>query len=75
MLRHDRKLAFDVSTRGNYNMMVAAVKHGIRRIVNTGPFSQASGPQANDWDFGIGPDLPPAPGTGPRAAGACSTWM
>ena len=26
VLRHDRKLAFDVSTRGNYNMMVAARK-------------------------------------------------
>ena len=37
VLREDRKLAFDVSTRGNYNMMVAARKHGIGRVVNTGP--------------------------------------
>ena len=26
VLREDRKLAFDVSTRGNYNMMVAAAE-------------------------------------------------
>ena len=37
VLRDDRQLAFDVSTRGCYNTMHAAAKHGIRRIINTGP--------------------------------------
>ncbi len=63
VLRHDRKLAWDVSTRGNYNMMAAAVEHGIRRVVNTGPHFQLSGPQYEDWDFGLNPDMPPQPGT------------
>ena len=34
VLRHDRKLAFDVSTRGNYNMMQAAMIHDIDRVIN-----------------------------------------
>ena len=63
VLRHDRKLAFDVSTRGNYNMMVAARKHGIGRVVNTGPHFQTVGPQYEEWDFGLNPEVPPAPGT------------
>ena len=62
VLREDRKLAFDVSTRGNYNMMVAAKTHGIRRIINTGPQSQMIGPQY-EWDHNLNPDMPPAPGT------------
>ena len=60
VLRQDRKLAFDVSTRGNYNMMVAARKHGIGRVVNTGPHFQTVGPQYEEWDFGLNPDVPPA---------------
>ena len=63
VLRQDRKLAFDVSTRGNYNMMVAARKHGIGRVVNTGPHFQTVGPQYEEWDFGLNPEMPPAPGT------------
>ena len=63
VLREDRKLAFDVSTRGNYNMMVAARKHGIGRVVNTGPHFQTVGPQYEEWDFGLNPDVPPQPGT------------
>jgi nucleoside-diphosphate-sugar epimerase len=63
VVRWDRALAFGVSTTGNYNMMAAAVRHGIRRVVNTGPFSQAAGPEYTRWDFGIGPDVPPRPGT------------
>src|SRR4029453_15419368 len=34
VLRQDRQLAFDVSTLGCYNMMRAAVAHGIRRVIN-----------------------------------------
>ncbi|MSQ08152.1 MAG: NAD(P)-dependent oxidoreductase [Dehalococcoidia bacterium] len=63
VVRWDRALAFNVSTVGNYNMMAAAVEHGIRRIVNTGPFSQAAGPEYFEWDWGIGPDVPPRSGT------------
>jgi dTDP-4-dehydrorhamnose reductase len=63
VVRWDRAQAFGVSTIGCYNMMAAAVKHNIRRIVNTGPFSQASGRQYNDWDWNVGPDVPPRPGT------------
>lgn len=63
VLRDDRKLAFDVSTRGNYNMMVAAREWGIRRVINTGPHFQMVGPQYEDWDFHLNPEMPPAPGT------------
>ena len=63
VLRHDRKLAFDVSTRGCYNTMVAAVKHGIRRVINTGPHFTIAGPTYEDFDSQINPDVPPHPGT------------
>ncbi len=63
VLRQDRKIAFDVSTRGNYNMMVAAREHGIGRVINTGPHFQMVGPQYEDWDFHLNPEMPPAPGT------------
>ena len=33
VLRADRKLAFDVNTLGNYNMMLAAQTHKIPRII------------------------------------------
>ena len=33
VLRTDRKLAFDVNTLGNYNMMLAAETHKIPRII------------------------------------------
>ncbi|MBI2965765.1 MAG: NAD(P)-dependent oxidoreductase [Chloroflexi bacterium] len=63
VLRWDRKLAFDVSARGNYNLAEAAVRHGIRRIINTGPHYQLAGPTYEDFDFGLHPDMPPQPGT------------
>jgi nucleoside-diphosphate-sugar epimerase len=63
VLRPDRKLAFDVNTRGCYNMMLAAVEHKIRRVINTGPHLVVSGPPSERYDFGIGPDQPPQPGT------------
>ncbi len=63
VLRHDRKLAWDVSMRGNYNMMEAAVRNGVRRVINTGPHFQLAGPQYENWDFGLNPDMPPQPGT------------
>ncbi len=63
VLRHDRKLAFDVSTRGSYNMMAAAVKHGIRRVINTGPHFTVTGATYERFDHDINPDVPPQPGT------------
>jgi nucleoside-diphosphate-sugar epimerase len=63
VLRNDRKLAFDVNTRGCYNMMRAAVESGIRRVINTGPHLVVSGPPYERFDFDISPDAPPQPGT------------
>jgi nucleoside-diphosphate-sugar epimerase len=64
VLRHDRKLAFDVNTLGCYNMMEAAVHHGIRRIINTGPHFTIAGPTYEDFDYELTPDIAPQPGTG-----------
>ncbi len=63
VLREDRKLAFDVSTRGNYNMMIAAVEHNIERIINTGPHFQLVGETYENWDFDLNPDMSPQFGT------------
>ncbi len=63
VLRTDRQLAFDVSARGCYNMMTAAVEHGIRRVVNTGPFYAVAGPTYERFDHLVGPDAPQQPGT------------
>ena len=62
VLRADRKLAFDVNTLGNYNMMLAAETHKISRIINTGPHFQIAGPTYEDYDFELNPDMPPQPG-------------
>ena len=59
VLRHDRQLAFDVSTRGCYNMMRAAVEHGIKRVINTGPHFTIQGESYTSYDFEINPDVPP----------------
>jgi nucleoside-diphosphate-sugar epimerase len=63
VLRPHRKIAFDVNTMGNYNIMRAAVKHGIRRVINTGPHFTIQGAPYEGWDYGIGPEVPPKPGT------------
>ena len=63
VLRPDRKLAFDVNTRGCYNMMLTVVEYGIRRVINTGPHLVVSGPPYDGFDFGIAPETPPQPGT------------
>ena len=65
VLRRDRQIAWDVSTRGCYNMMQAAVAHGIRRVINTGPYYAVAGPNITEcYDFDISPDIPPQSGTG-----------
>ncbi len=63
VLRNHRQLAFDVNARGCYNMMLAAVEHGIRRIINTGPHFTVAGRTYEAFDFAITPDAPPQPGT------------
>ena len=40
VLRPHRQIAFDVNTRGNFNMMLAAKTHDIKRVINTGPHFQ-----------------------------------
>ena len=63
VLRYDRQIAFDVNARGCYNVMTAAVTHGIKRVINTGPHFTITGPTYEDLDYEIGPDVPPQPGT------------
>lgn len=52
--------AFDVNIRGAFNVMRAAVRHGIKRVVHTGP--QVSYAYRDDFD--LSPDAPPRPGVG-----------
>lgn len=63
VLRNDRQLAFDVNTQGCYNMMEAAVTHKIERVINTGPHFTLAGRTYESFDYEIGPDIPPQPGT------------
>ena len=64
VLRTDRKIAFDVNARGCYNVMAAAIKNGIERVVNTGPHFTIAGPSYEDFDFDINSEIPPRSGTG-----------
>lgn len=60
VLRDDPALSFAVNTTGMYHLMRAAVEHGVRKVIHTGPQS------ARYWfdhDFDIG-DHPEMPGTG-----------
>ena len=61
--REGRRTAFDVSARGCYNMMRAAVAHGIPRVINTGPHFTIQGHTYTTFDYEINPDVPPHPGT------------
>ena len=63
VVRYDRRLAFDVNLLGCYNVMAAAVRHGIKRVINTGPHFAIAGPAYESFDFLLGPDMPPQPGT------------
>lgn len=57
VVRGDPVKAFDVNIRGAYNVMKAAVKHGIKRIVHTGPADVFR--RDHDDEFNISPDAPP----------------
>ena len=63
VLRPHRQIAFDVNTMGCYNIMRAAVEHGIPRVINTGPHFTVQGAPYEAWDYNIGPDVPPKPST------------
>ena len=63
VLRDDRQLGFDVNARGCYNTMAAAVHHGIKRVINTAPHFLIAGPTYETFDYLLGPDIPPQPGT------------
>jgi nucleoside-diphosphate-sugar epimerase len=63
VIRHDPVDAFLVNTIGAYNLLQAAVAHGIRRVVQTGPNMVA--PHTADgywWDYDLTSDAPPRPG-------------
>ncbi len=64
VVRHDPALAFRVNTLGCNNMMRAAVRHRIQRVINTGPHFTIAGPSYERFDHAISPDLPPHPGAG-----------
>lgn len=67
-LRSDPGLAFRVNAVGAYNVMSAAVQHGIRRVVHTGPeiiSAATTGRSASGYwaDFDIPSQVPPRTGT------------
>ncbi len=63
VLRNDPADAFLVNTIGAYNVMRAAVAHGIQRVVHTGPFMLGAHDRTGyDWDHDIVDDVPPRPG-------------
>ncbi|GBC99424.1 Uronate dehydrogenase [bacterium HR17] len=71
VIRHDIAGAFRVNAVGAYNIMRAAVAHGVRRVVQTGPYL-AQGGYMGDYaaDFDIPDDAPPRPGVGDPHFGA-----
>ena len=56
--------AFLVNYVGAYNVMRAAVHHGIRRVVHTGPLQVTNDrPAGYWWDFDVPDEAPGRPGT------------
>ena len=63
VMRHDPVQAFRVNTLGAWNIMRAAVAHGARRVVQTGPLlTHAPHPAGLTEDWDIASDAPPRPG-------------
>ena len=62
--RQDPRRAFDVNTRGCFNMMRASVDAGVKRVINTGPHFAIAGPSYETFDYAMVPDMPPHPGVG-----------
>ncbi|MBM3740096.1 MAG: NAD(P)-dependent oxidoreductase [Acidobacteria bacterium] len=63
VVRESERLAFAVNSGGCWNMMTAAVRHGIKRILNTGPHFTVTGPPYEGFDFGMDGDIPPQSST------------
>ena len=63
VVREGTQLAFDVNMVGCWNMMTAAVKHGIRRVINTGPHLSFTAATYEGIDYEISADVPPHSGT------------
>ena len=64
VMRHDPAAAWRVNVLGAYNVLRAAVAHGIRRVVHTGPYQIAPlGPTSYIWDYDVPDDAPPRPGS------------
>jgi nucleoside-diphosphate-sugar epimerase len=63
VVRDNERLAFAVNSGGCWNIMTSAVRHGIRRVINTGPHFTVTGPPYEGFDFGIEGDVPPQSGT------------
>ena len=64
VVRNHPVQAFRVNVLGCQNIMQAAAKRGIRRVINTGPHFTVAGPSYEGFDHGIPPDVPPHSGTG-----------
>lgn len=63
VVRPDPVQAFRVNTLGAWNVMQAAVHHGIRRVVHTGPIlTLGKHPSGYVEDRDIASNLPPRPG-------------
>jgi hypothetical protein len=62
VVRNHPRLSFAVNTLGCLHVMQAAVRRGIRRVINTGPHFTVAGPSYERLDMAIGPDVPPHPG-------------
>ena len=63
VVRHDPVDAFRVNAIGAFNVMQAAVAHGIKRVVHTGPFMLGQrGGGGYDWDTFLVDDIAPRPG-------------
>lgn len=65
VVRHDRRLAWDVTVRGCYNALRAAVKHRVRRFIHTSPILMLTEyPGSYHWDWDLDERAPQRPGTG-----------
>lgn len=62
VLRPHLHQAFGVNTVGAFNVALGAIQHGIRRVVQTGPFQQMDpGYGSYIWDYDITVDAPARP--------------
>lgn len=65
VIRHSIDQSFRVNLLGAFNVMRAAVTHGIRRVVHTGPFMLGQkGAGGYYWDDYLVDDIPARPGDG-----------